>query len=428
MRFLHLSTGDARGAFAGAHRLHRNLLARGHESRMLVADKQSGDPLVIAPHPAVQAAGRFAVRAQNQVLKAVCGRTAQVGHHLAINFQLVSPARLAASLGDWRPDLAIVYYTSGFLSADGLAELQERLAVPCVLYLMDMELLTGGCHYAWQCEGYLANCAQCPVPHSSAVRHLIRRQWQQRRRAFARMSPVVVAGSGWLERQAGISRLAAGLARTKILIGIDPDLYAPGDKPALRARFGLPGQALVLYFGAQNLDDPRKGFRHLREALQSLHDLLEPAERARIVLFTVGRLDRKVLGSLPFAHVHLSYIANPTLFAATYAAADLFICPSVEDSGPMMVSEAMVSGTPVVAFEMGVAVDLVATGTTGYRVALGDAAALADALAGFVRLTGPQRAAMSAACRARGLAMCTAQVQVDAFVRLATQLRQSTAP
>jgi glycosyltransferase involved in cell wall biosynthesis len=101
----------------------------------------------------------------------------------------------------------------------------------------------------------------------------------------------------------------------------------------------------------------------------------------------------------------------------------LFICPSVEDSGPMMINEAIMSGTPVASFEMGVALDLVDPGVTGYRVPLADSHALATALASFIRLSPEERAAMSAACRALGLEKSSAQAQVRAFVELAQAQR-----
>lgn len=419
MKFLHVSTGDVRGAFAGAYRLHRNLIAQGHESVMLVGDKQTDDPTVVAPSKALQFLGRNLIRAANGLLKVACGREAQVAHHLAFNISVVPLRSLVQSLGGFRPDLIVVHYTSGFLSPAGLRDLRAALGAPMALYLMDMEMLTGACHYAWTCPGYLSRCENCPVPRGRLVRLLVRRQWVRRKESLQRIDPVVVAASGWLMRQAAASSMTREFAREQILIGIDPERYAPTDKRELRRKFGLPEDAIVLYFGAQNLADPRKGFRHLKAALDELAATLQPSERQAVVLFTVGKLDKQVVGHLPFAHVHRAYIADPGLFAATYSAADLFICPSVEDSGPMMINESIMSGTPVAAFEMGVAVDLVVSDETGYRVPLGDSRALAAALASFVRLPSPSKAAMAAACRSLAVATSSAQRQVQAFVELA---------
>lgn len=420
MKFLHVSTGDVRGAFSGAYRLHRSLIAHGHESVMLVGDRQTrGDPTVVAPSAPLQFLGRWLVRAANLVLKVTCGRDAQVAHHLAFNFGVVPVRSLVRRLRGFTPDLIVVHYTSGFLSPAALEKLGTVLGAPMALYLLDMEMLTGACHYAWRCSGYLASCDRCPVARTSLLQWLVRRQWRQRKNGLGRLHPVVVPASGWLMQQAAAGSITRDLARRQILIGIDTQRYAPGDKRDLRRKFGLPEDALVLYFGAQNLGDARKGFTYLKAALQELSTTLSPAERDKVVLFTVGKLDAGVMGELPFAHVHRSYIADPGLFAATYAAADLFICPSVEDSGPMMINEAIVSGTPVAAFEMGVAVDLVHNGVTGFRAPLADPHALASALAAFVRLPPADRAAMSAACRSIGVDASSAEGQVRAFVELA---------
>ncbi len=431
MKFLHVSTGDVRGAFAGAYRLHRNLIAQGHESVMLVGDKQTDDPTVVAPSKTLQFLGRNLVRLANRLLKLACGREVQVAHHLAFNIAVVPLRSLVKALGEFRPDLIVVYYTSGFLSPDGLRGLRASLDAPMALYLMDMEMLTGGCHYAWDCSGYLGACDNCPIPRTEVLKRLVRRQWRRRKESLRRIDPMVVTGSGWLTRQAAASSITKAFARRQILMGIDTERYAPRDQRELRElrrSFGLPQDGLVLYFGAQNLRDPRKGFRHLKTALEALAGMLEPTERDRVALFTVGRLEADVVGALPFAHIHREYIADPNLFAATYAAADLFICPSVEDSGPMMINEAVVSGTPVAAFEMGVAVDLVQHGVTGFRVPLADSGGLAEALASFVRMSGPQRAAMRDACRALGVATSSAQGQAQAFVELAQALQLGGGP
>jgi Glycosyl transferases group 1 len=63
-----------------------------------------------------------------------------------------------------------------------------------------------------------------------------------------------------------------------------------------------------------------------------------------------------------------------------YAAADLFVLPSLEDNFPNTMLEAMSCGTPVVAFEVGGIPDVVKNGLTGWTVPLGDIAAMAAAI------------------------------------------------
>ena len=44
MKVLHLSAHDYGGAGKAAHRLHRNLVARGEDSRLLVLYRRTADP------------------------------------------------------------------------------------------------------------------------------------------------------------------------------------------------------------------------------------------------------------------------------------------------------------------------------------------------------------------------------------------------
>ena len=48
-----------------------------------------------------------------------------------------------------------------------------------------------------------------------------------------------------------------------------------------------------------------------------------------------------------------------------YGVADVFLCSSIEDNGPMMINEALMCGTPVVCFKVGIGNDLVSK-KTGY--------------------------------------------------------------
>ncbi|HYZ16831.1 MAG TPA: glycosyltransferase family 4 protein [Candidatus Acidoferrum sp.] len=63
-----------------------------------------------------------------------------------------------------------------------------------------------------------------------------------------------------------------------------------------------------------------------------------------------------------------------------YAAADLFVLPTLRDASPHVVVEAMAAGLPVVATPVGSIVEMVDDGRTGILVAPGDEASLARAL------------------------------------------------
>ena len=53
----------------------------------------------------------------------------------------------------------------------------------------------------------------------------------------------------------------------------------------------------------------------------------------------------------------IGYLSHEDLVHA-YQASDIYLSPSVEDSGPMMLRQAAMTGIPTVAFNIGNALDL----------------------------------------------------------------------
>jgi glycosyltransferase involved in cell wall biosynthesis len=83
---------------------------------------------------------------------------------------------------------------------------------------------------------------------------------------------------------------------------------------------------------------------------------------------------------------------------ALYARADLFTFPTLADTLPIAVMEAMASGLPIVTTTVGALCEEVEDGVTGFLIPPGDAKALAEATLRLVR--NPQlRREMGAAAR-----------------------------
>ena len=60
---------------------------------------------------------------------------------------------------------------------------------------------------------------------------------------------------------------------------------------------------------------------------------------------------------------HLKRLNSENQLADLYKISYMFVSTSVEDAGPMMINESIISGTPVVSFDMGVAKDIVNSNT-----------------------------------------------------------------
>ena len=106
---------------------------------------------------------------------------------------------------------------------------------------------------------------------------------------------------------------------------------------------------------------------------------------------------------------------------SVYGAADLFVCPSLQDNLPLTVVEAMSCGTPVVGFDVGGIPDMVRPDVTGSLVPPGNVAALGAAIAKLLE-DDPLRREMSANCRRVAVEEYALEVQARRYVELYERL------
>jgi glycosyltransferase involved in cell wall biosynthesis len=174
--------------------------------------------------------------------------------------------------------------------------------------------------------------------------------------------------------------VAAGLGR-EVAAVVRPFGPRPGgghDRAAVRRAWGVPVDAPVV--AAVGRLHPQKGLDVLLDAVSALATRV-PA--VHVVLVGEGprraHLRRRIAAEGLGERVHL---VGPTpTAAAALAAADVVAVPSVWESGPLVVAEALEMGRPVVATAVGFVPELVTDGETGRLVPVGDAGALARALA-----------------------------------------------
>jgi len=320
---------------------------------------------------------------------------------------------------DFIPDVIIVLFLDKFITYKNIYELSKQSGAPVFMYMMDMALLTGGCHYAWDCQGYLNKCGNCPALYSKNNEDQSRVNWEYKQEYISKTNIIAVAPTQYVYKQLCVSSLFKKKIKEKVLLGIDSDKYKPFDKLAARKTLGLPLGKKVLFFGAGNVKNRRKGFREL---LKSLEIVNENEIKYDIHIAIAGHVDVNAEFYLPFEYTCLGKLTHEKLPLA-YQAADMFLCPSIEDSGPMMINQAVMSGLPVVAFDMGVAFDLVVTGKTGYRGKLGDCDDFADGIKYILDLSYEEYSLMRRNCRQLALESYDTPVQGINFYNILNNSR-----
>jgi len=144
----------------------------------------------------------------------------------------------------------------------------------------------------------------------------------------------------------------------------------------LQGRLGVGGKRVILFVG-RLLEE--KGLRTLFEAYETAR-----SRRSDLALVIVGdgprRRDYEALAEhRGLWDVRFAGFRPQDELPEIYAAADLFVLPSLVEPWGVVVNEAMASGLPVVlSDQVGASADLVEQGGNGFVVPVGNSAALAE--------------------------------------------------
>jgi glycosyltransferase involved in cell wall biosynthesis len=326
--------------------------------------------------------------------------------------------RQLLSKANFKPDAIIILFMAKFLNFKNLYELNHLTGAPIYLYLMDMAAFTGGCHYAWACKGYFRNCGKCPGIFSNNPYDQTNVNWEFKKKYSSKINLEVVIGSAELGKQVLNSSLFKGMkVSQEVYIPVNEEIYKPEDKLIIRKQLGLPLNKKIIFFGSYLVTNRRKGFNELIKSLDILYSIITEECRNNIHLLIVGYMEDGVSKSIPFDFTSLGYLTHSDLPQA-FQAANIFASPSIEDSGPMMVNQALMCGTPVVSFGVGVAIDFVRNGITGYRVNLYDCNEFAQGLKNLLQLDEERSKQVALNCREFAIKSFSIEVTCERWSRL----------
>ncbi|NNM08997.1 MAG: glycosyltransferase [Flavobacteriaceae bacterium] len=185
----------------------------------------------------------------------------------------------------------------------------------------------------------------------------------------------LITPSQWLLDLAKASTVFNHFAFQKTIAnGINVKLYAEAERDVARQKLGLTISETVLLFTAALLNIERKGMQLMQEALENIN--------CEITLLTLGK------GSLQISNnnvkiIPLGYMTDQAEIANCYAAADVFLLPSLEDNLPNTMLESFSAGRPVIAFNTGGMKEHIQTAKNGILVPEMNSKALTKAIIEF---------------------------------------------
>lgn len=288
------------------------------------------------------------------------------------------------------PDVIIMGWIDFFISPKVIYDLYVATHAKIVIPLVDSHILGGGCHYPCDCEQYASGCKSCPA---LKIKSVASKFYQEKLKYLKDIPFTIVATSYDLKR----AKKVPYLQNKEMLPTIGtPTIPFVKSQDTARKEMGLKENDYIVMCGASSVEDKRKGFAYLVEALNRFCNQITKEHPVTLLL-----LGNNINGDFQINDqikiVKPGYLNLEQLFTAYYAS-DIFVSPSIDDSGPYMINYSIACGTPVLSFPIGIALDLVKPHETGYLANFLDVNDMAQGLNEFYQMPFEERCGYHERC------------------------------
>jgi glycosyltransferase involved in cell wall biosynthesis len=260
---------------------------------------------------------------------------------------------------NFKPDAILIIFYQNFLKARNIKELYNYYKAPVYMYMMDYAPLTGGCHYYWDCRGFEKECGKCPAIYSQKHKDQSYYNLQEKKNAYNNIPIILICSSSIDQRIAEKSTLFKHKKIKTIHIPINSKIFKPPEnKTELKRKFNVENK-FVIFCGASNLNEKRKGGKELIYTLNILFEIIKgnDFDPENIVILQAGGEDI-LTDKIKFNTRFMGYLNGQKSLAEAFQSSDLFISPSIQDAGPMMIYQATMCGLQFAAFNIGLAKEM----------------------------------------------------------------------
>ena len=287
------------------------------------------------------------------------------------------------------PDVIILGWIDYFISPKVIYDLYQATHAKIVIPLVDPHILGGGCHYPCKCHQYETGCMSCPALKNKKIAS----KFYNEKIKYLQDIPLILVGTSYDLKRAKKVPFLQGKEMIST-IGTPKIPFVKSQSEA-RKEFGIDYGDFVVLCGAYSLKDKRKGIKYLLSALEIFCKNRDNKRPVTLLLLGDGIVDIACGDGIRI--VTPGFLKLDQLFTAYYAA-DVFVSPSVDDSGPYMVNYSIACGTPVISFPIGIALDLVKHRETGYLAQFLDTDDMARGLMYFYSLSKTELNSFSVNC------------------------------
>ena len=226
--------------------------------------------------------------------------------------------------------------------------------IPTVITNHSEYFYTGSCAHAKECERWHTGCGKCPRLFEASGSKLFDRThtaWERMSKAVSSLDRVVVTSvSPWVHSRSVTSPLLEGIKQVTVENGLNTEIFVKKSTD-IRKRLGISDEAkMVLHITAlfDVNDTDSKGGRHIVE-------LSERFKGEDVVFVVLGKAtDENKMAVTEYSNIkYVGSVADQSLLAEYYSAADVTVIASSRETFSMPVAESLCCGTPIVGFKAG---------------------------------------------------------------------------
>lgn len=338
MKIVHVNTCDYGGGAAIAALRHTEAMRdAGLDACMLVLEKKSNKDYIYIYKPSlISQLKRFLCRIISSISFKLA-RPLYVWNTSFTGYNIIENEKIANA------DIIYLHCVTNFVSYGDIANLLKNKK-KIVLFLHDMEFITAGCHYSFNCDKYMERCQECCF--LQGVKFISKLSLNYKIRTLQHFNELYVASpSKWLMQCSKGSSLFAGKNNLVVRNVVDTNVFKANDKIEARASIGLNPKKQYILFVACDINSPYKGWKYLKEAFSKIEDDNTEA-------IVIGRYCNEI-DDLEIKVNHFGFVQDDLLKVKIYSAATMLVIPSTAENFPNVVLESMACGTPVVGFRTG---------------------------------------------------------------------------
>ena len=241
-----------------------------------------------------------------------------------------------------------------------------------------MELVTGGCHINidnknQECNKYTKDCSNCPQLNSLNLFDISKKNLIEKKKIFSNAKNTIFAPNTFTKNIFLKSNILKNSKIQTLFLGANKERIKLYSKKVSRSNLNISINEKIILFGTFNLDSPHKGGEMLTQSMKIFLSELKKKKFSsqtikKIRFLTFGRKNSFNLNLPEINWTHLGMISSIKKLNWLYRSSDVLVCPSTYDVGPHIVTEALLSDLPIVAFDQGVAKDSIINGVNGYIV------------------------------------------------------------